>query len=153
MIAYIPLDSSEVAFQCPDNIKFKTCNSHNIREETLRRYFKEQLTKLHCELISNQNRIYEKLGVLELSNMKSKLDSCIKRINELDVFIKALFEAKFNREISDNDFKMMNSRYLSERKELQNIINELSEKISTNKKIQTFQLKNFHILKLYQKMT
>ena len=147
MIAYIPLDSSKVAFQCPDNIKFKTCNSHNIREETLRRYFKEQLTKLHCELISNQNEIYEKLGILKLSNMKSKLDSCIKRINELDVFIKALFEAKFNREISDNDFKMMNSRYLSERKELQNIINELSEKISTNNKNTDISIKKLSYIK------
>ena len=134
MIAYIPLASEEVAYQCKYNMRFKTCKSHNIREEIIRRYFKEQLTKLHDELIDNQNGIYEKLGIIDLSEMKSKLESNVQRIQELDTFIKALFESKFDREISDDDFKMMNAKYSAEREELQKSINELSEKINVGNK-------------------
>jgi hypothetical protein len=130
MIAYIPLDSEEVAYQCKDNVRFKTCTSHNVRETTLRRAFGEQLTKLHNVLVSNQNEILEKLGVAEVENLQAESEKSCQRMNEIDKYIQTLFESKIKHEISDEDFKMISERYSVEKAELQLQINKITAKLN-----------------------
>jgi DNA invertase Pin-like site-specific DNA recombinase len=130
MIAYIPLDSEEVAYQCKDNVRFKTCTSHNVRETTLRRAFGEQLSKLHNALVSNQNEILEKLGVAEMGNLQAESEKSCQRMNEIDKYIQTLFESKIKHEISDEDFKMISERYSVEKAELQLQINKITAKLN-----------------------
>ena len=89
---------------------------------------------MHNELISDEKQILKKIGILELSNIQTELNSKIKRIEEIQKLIKALFESKYNGEVTENDFKILSKKYFDEREEIQKSVNLLTAEVNKRSK-------------------
>ena len=131
MNVYISGKRQEKMYQCKDNMLYRSCTSHLARESAIIRTFQIQLTKLHDAIILNENEIYDKLGISKLSDIKLKLETKSKRIAELDLFIKSLFESKVANETSDDNFKTISQSYYNKRNNLQKSADELSKELNS----------------------
>lgn len=131
MNVYISGKKQEKIYQCKDNMLHRSCVSHLVRESAIRRTFIFQLKQLQSAIVSTENEVYAKIGISELTEMKSQLEKDIRRISELDALIKSLFESRFSDEISDDDFLSISQRYSDERNELQESVNKLSRELNS----------------------
>lgn len=134
LIIYIPTGAEGIAFNCKNFLLYKTCNSHNVREMTLRNMFRDQITILQKALIETPDEIERKLGISGLSEMQDEITKAYTRLAEIDGFTKELFESKFNGEITQEDFSLLSQKYSDEKTQLQNKVNQLAEAISLGKK-------------------
>lgn len=131
MNVYISGKNQEKIYQCKDNMLHRSCVSHLVRESAIRRTVQLQLTQLHNAIVANENEVYAKLGISELSDIKSQLETDSRRISELDSLIKSLFESRFSDELSDEDFMSISQRYSDERSRLQESVNKLSRELNS----------------------
>jgi len=120
LLAYIPPDDKNgVGYNCKEYTAFKSELSHHVREDDLRLRFKDQIMKFQTAYITAPDEIEEKLGISQISNMKSNIKTMNERISEIKVFMQALFESKINGDISEDDFRKMSQNYNTEISELQ----------------------------------
>lgn len=134
LIIYIPTGAEGIAFNCKNFLHYKICNSHHVREMTLRNMFRDQMIILQKALIETPDEIERKLGIAGLSEMQTEITEANERLTEINDFIRGLFESKINGEISQEDFTLLSQRYSDEKNLLQNKINQLAEAISLGRK-------------------
>lgn len=130
LLVYNIVNAGSVAYNCKNFTDYKVCRSHHVSEETLRNYFKDQIIRLQNALRNNSHEIEEKLGIADISDLQKCLNVVNARIEELNCYIRALFESKVKCEITQDDFAQMSATYSSERNQLQETANELVQKIS-----------------------
>jgi len=120
-------ESQSVYFQCTyKRMDSNNCKSHNTRDSTLRKILSIQISTLHKSLLSDENMILNKIGLLNMPEMQEELDYKNIRIEEIQTLVKTLFESKCNGEISNDDFILLSARYSEEQNELQKSVNTLS---------------------------
>lgn len=82
-IINVPIGLEEIVFNCKNFVLYKTCNSHNVREMTLRNIFREQMTILKKALIETPDEIERKLGISGLSEMQDEKTKLQNKVNQL----------------------------------------------------------------------
>jgi len=125
---FVPVSSTGVGYNCMDHVRFKVEKSHYASESRLRKIFQKQILKLQAEYKSAPKSIEEKLGVADLSKMKADIKNMEQRSLDIKGFMQSLFEARFNGEISADDFKRMSENYSNETAELHEKISETTKK-------------------------
>lgn len=136
-------------------VKQTTCSSHYITEKLLKDYVLQALNDiLKCSAdFENFRRIINaelsKINSQTVSEVKKEIVQTQKRIDEIDVIIKELYEDKVRGNISIEIFRKLSSNYCDEQKALSAKIFELNKKSAELGKVKTAQKGFFDVVQKY----
>ena len=114
------------------------CTTHYIRKPVLKELVLADLQRVMSyvreheqEFICTANEYSEQAMKKALSQQQKELDKAEKRINELDILFRKLYEDNALGKLSDERFVFLTSGYEDEKKTLSQRITELRKEIST----------------------
>ena len=131
------LDSSS-AFQCGNYRKiYGECTSHFIKTSTLERAILEAIQSISKQIIEDEDAFVEEL-MSQWSQQRSDTSTAgrqtviadQKRIAELDILIKNLYEARVTGMIPDRQFQRLMTQYDEEQIQLEEEIDQLEKAMS-----------------------
>ena len=104
----------------------KQCSQHYIRTEVVRKLVLETIKAVSDYVITNEeefiNRIYSSSGDKQkesIKSMKRKIAQDTKRVNELNMLMKKLYEDNISGKLSDKRFEFMLSEFENEQDTLE----------------------------------
>ncbi len=137
--------------------KTTTCTMHFIRTEVLRELILDALKAVSNFVKHNESEfvqmVMEKSSIHQVETAKihkKRLSECQKRVGELDMLIKKLYEDNVTGKLSDKRFEKLSSDYEKEQDELEQVVSQLQKELN-NYEEKTLQTDKF--LSLIDKYT
>ena len=137
----------------------RTCTTHAVKELFITNYLLDEINRIlktaHEDFPKFQKMIEEKLKAEDdgtLHKQQTELKECRAKIEQIDKYIRSLYEDKVNGIVDADTFKTLSRDYIDEKKILESTIRELSNaegSIKANKsKVERF----YKTVKEYEKV-
>ncbi len=114
------------------------CQRNIIKEDFLNEYVITNLKEISAKAIENQEEFCNGFKISEMNSPSDKNDkekkAIVKRLDEIKIIIKSLYEDKVKGVVSESDFIAMSSEFNVERDELSNQLLRIEEKKQTENK-------------------